>query len=131
MAASGLFQYQIAEEMQLSEDTLVKYYKHELATGWSKAMALATNVLVTEMENGGDKAVDAAKFFLSRRGKGLWADTKTMEVSGPGGGAIPIAKLDIDALDYDDLETIENVLEVALIEGSTKQEAAIDDDDDE
>ena len=128
LATAGLFQYQIAAQMKMDEDTLVKYYDYELTTGWASNMKKATDVVVKRMEQDGDEALEAAKFFLSRRGKGLWSETKQHEISGPGGGAIPVAQINLDVLDYDTLEQMESILDTALIE---HQPANIEDDDDD
>lgn len=116
LAATGLYQYQIAAQMKMDEDTLVKHYEYELNAGWATNMKKATNIVIKRIEDDGDEALDAAKFFLSRRGKGLWSEQKNVEVSGPGGGAIPLAKVDLDVIDYEDLEFLEGVLDAALIE---------------
>jgi hypothetical protein len=114
MAAAGLWNYQIAKQMKIDEDTLVKYYSHELATGWSTTMAAAANVVVTEMLSNTDKSLDAAKFFLKSRGKGLWSETKQVELSGPNGGPILTQSIDIDALDSDQQEQLESMLNTVL-----------------
>lgn len=128
LATAGLFQYQIAAQMKMDEDTLVKYYDYELTTGWASNMKKATNVVIKRMEDDGDEALEAAKFFLSRRGKGLWSETKQHEISGPGGGAIPVAQINLDALDYDALEELDNLLAPAFIEGEAVEVDADRDD---
>jgi hypothetical protein len=114
MAASGLWQYQIAAQMKLTDETLTKYYAHELETGWATTIAAATNVIVTEMLSNTDKSLDAAKFFLKSRGKGLWSETKQVELSGPNGGPILTQSIDIDALDSDQQEQLESMLNTVL-----------------
>jgi len=122
MAAAGLWNYQIAKQMKIDEDTLVKYYSHELATGWSTTMAAAANVVVTEMLSNTDKSLDAAKFFLKSRGKGLWSETKQVEVTGKGGGPIQTESINIDALDYDEQEQLESMLTAVLALPSSNDE---------
>jgi len=114
MAAAGLWQYQIAAQMKLTEQTLTKYYSHELETGWATTMAAATNVVVKEMLSDSDKSLDAAKFFLKSRGKGLWSETKQVELSGPNGGPIQHETINIEALDYDEREQLEAMLDAVL-----------------
>jgi len=117
LAASGLYQYQIAAQMKLDEDTLLKYYDYELTCGWATNMKRATDILVKRMEADGDEALEAAKFFLARRGKGLWSDQKNVEVSGPNGGGIPLLTVDLDRLHIDDLEALDEILSPIMIEG--------------
>lgn len=130
LATAGLFQYQIAAQMKMDEDTLVKYYEYELNAGWASNMKKATDVIIKRIEEDGEEAMEAAKFFLARRGKGLWSEQKNVEISGPNGGAIPVAQINLDVLDYDDLEAMESLLDTALIEH--KPDAVqVDDEDDE
>lgn len=128
LATAGLFQYQIAAQMKMDEDTLVKYYEYELNAGWASNMKKATDVIIKRIEEDGEEAMEAAKFFLSRRGKGLWSDQKNVEVSGPGGGAIPMINIDLDAMDYDRLEQLDRILSPAIIEGEAVEVEADDDD---
>lgn len=127
MAASGLWQYQIAAQMKIDEDTLAKYYSYELETGWATTMAAAGNVIVAEMLANTDKSLDAAKFFLKSRGKGLWSETKQVEVTGPNGGPIQTETINIDALDYDEQEQLEAMLAAVLALPSPESGAEDDD----
>lgn len=127
LATAGLFQYQIAAQMKMDEDTLVKYYDYELTTGWASNMQKATNVIIKRIESDGEEAMDAAKFFLSRRGKGLWSEQKNVEISGPDGGAIPLMTVDLDSMDYEALEQLDNILSQNTIEGVAVR---IEDEDD-
>ena len=127
LATAGLFQYQIAAQMKMDEDTLVKYYDYELMTGWASTMKKATNVIIKRIESDGEEAMDAAKFFLSRRGKGLWSEQKNVEISGPDGGAIPVMAVDLDSMDYEALEQLDNILSQNTIEGVAVR---IEDEDD-
>ena len=91
--AAGLTQEEIAKHLKINRKTLAKHYAHELETGWIEAIGEAATAIITEMRSTtSDKRLDAAKFFLSRRGRGLWSETKQHEISGPDGGAIPVAK---------------------------------------
>jgi len=135
MAAAGLWNYQIARQMKIDEDTLVKYYSHELETGWATTVAAATNVVINEMLANSDKSLDAAKFFLKSRGRGLWSETKQVEVTGKDGGPIQTETINIDALDYDEQEQLEAMLTAVLALPSPNDETQdadfveIDDDD--
>lgn len=127
LTAAGLTQEEIAKHLKINRKTLAKHYAHELETGWIEAIGEATTTIIEEMRSKtSDKRLDAAKFFLSRRGRGLWSETKQHEISGPGGGAIPVVQIDFDAMDYDTLEAMNNILDVALIEQQPEGEEADD-----
>jgi hypothetical protein len=136
MTAAGLNQEHIASVLRITVKTLLKYYREEIDRGWAVGVADAANVVITAMKKpDGEDALDAAKYFLSRRGKGLWSETKNLEVSGPNGGAIPMAKIDLEALDYDELEALDAILSNAVIEGEfvevTEDEEEGDEDGDD
>lgn len=130
MAASGLWQYQIAAMMKMDEDTLVKYYAYELETGWATTIAAASNVIVTEMLANTDKSLDAAKFFLKSRGRGLWSEKQQVEVTGANGGPVQVQSFDIDALDYDEQEQLESMLN-AVLSLPEPSDAIVEPDDDD
>lgn len=118
LVAAGLTQVEIAKRIGISENTLPKYYREELDTGWIEAVGDAAGVILSKMRDpNGDDAMEAAKFFLSRRGKGLWSEQKNVEISGPNGGGVPV-RVDIDALDYEELRAIDEMLSPLLIEGT-------------
>ena len=115
LVAAGLSQDEIAIKMRIAPNTLAKHYNHELKVGWVTGVADATTVVFETMRNGELKdRMDAAKFFLTRRGKGLWTDTKNVELSGPNGGPIQTKTLNIEALDYEEREQLEAMLTAAL-----------------
>lgn len=127
LTAAGLTQEEIAKHLKINRKTLAKHYANELESGWIEAIGEATTTIIEEMRSKtSDKRLDAAKFFLSRRGRGLWSETKQHEISGPNGGAIPVAQIDFDAMDYDTLEAMNNILDVALIEQQPEGEEADD-----
>jgi hypothetical protein len=102
-----------------------------LETGWIGKMHDAAKTVFDEMTSKtSEKRLDAAKFFLSRRGRGLWSEQKTMEISGPNGGAIPVAPIDLDAIDYDELEAAYEIIAPALLTGPVIEAEYEDDDDD-
>jgi hypothetical protein len=127
--AAGLTNIEIAKHLKMDRKTLSKHYEHELETGWIEAVGDAATAIIEEMRSKeSDKRLEAAKFFLSRRGKGLWSEQKTMEISGPNGGAIPIAPLNLDAIEYEELEEVYEILAPALLTGPVI-EAELEDDD--
>lgn len=128
LVAAGLSQEEIAKHLKINRKTLAKHYADDLESGWVGKMYDAAQTVFDEMTSKtSEKRLDAAKFFLSRRGRGLWSETKQHEISGPGGGAIPVAQINLDVLDYDALEQMESILDAALIE---HQPADVDDNDD-
>ena len=127
LVAAGLSQEEIAKHLGINRKTLTKHYANDIETGWVGKMYDAAETVFNEMTSKtSDKRLDAAKFFLSRRGRGLWSETKQHEISGPGGGASPVAQIDFDAMDYDTLEAMNNILDVALIEQQPEGEEADD-----
>ena len=127
LVAAGLSQEEIAKHLGINRKTLSKHYADDIETGWVGKMYDAAQTVFDEMTSKtSDKRLDAAKFFLSRRGRGLWSETKQHEISGPNGGAIPVVQIDFDAMDYDTLEAMNNILDVALIEQQPEGEEADD-----
>lgn len=127
LVASGVSNANIAQKLKISVNTLKKHYPDELENGWTNGVLDASQAIFDEIRSKtSDKRLDAAKFFLSRRGRGLWSETKQHEISGPNGGAIPVAQIDFDAMDYDTLEAMNNILDVALIEQQPEGEEADD-----
>jgi len=128
--AAGLTQEEIAKHLKINRKTLAKHYEHELETGWIEAIGEAATAIITEMRSTtSEKRLEAAKFFLSRRGRGLWSETKQHEISGPNGGAIPVATVDLDAIDFHDLETIYEIIQPAMITADRAQTEDHDDGD--
>lgn len=116
LVAAGLSQEEIALKMRMAPNTLAKHYGHELKIGWVTGVADATTVVFEAMRSDDIRdRMDAAKFFLTRRSKGLWTDTKNVEVTGANGGPIQMRKLNLEALDYDEREQLEMMLKAALV----------------
>jgi len=115
MAAAGLWQYEICQIMGLSENTLVKHYQPELDNGWAATMALASKVVIDQIERGTDKAFDAAKFFLTKRGRGLWSEKNQVELTGANGGPVQTQTLNIEALSFDERDQLEHLLNAILL----------------
>ena len=129
LAASGVSDYEIAKKLGIALNTLKKHYPEDLDGGWVDGMYDASLVIMTAMKSKDmDKSMEAAKFFLSRRGRGLWSEQKNIEVSGPNGGAIPVAPIDLNTIDVDDLEVVYEILAPALLSGPVI-DAELEDDD--
>ena len=117
LSAAGLTQAQIAKKMRFSVDSLMRHYKHEVENGWATGMLDASMVVFSEMRSkDSEKRLDAAKFFLSRRSRGLWSDVKQHEVTGINGAQIQVS-VDLDALGYEELQQLDQLLAPAIIEG--------------
>lgn len=90
---AGLTEAQIASLLPnpatgkpITEKTLRKHFKRELATGTCELVSsIAKNLNVIAMGSGSE-AVSAAKFILQCRGN--WKPSQTVEHSAPGGGPI-------------------------------------------
>ena len=98
--------------MGVAENTLVKHYQHELDNGWVTTMALASKVIVDQMERGTDKAFDAAKFVLTKRGRGLWSEKNQVELTGANGDPVMERSLNIEALNHDERHQLEQLLKI-------------------
>ena len=132
LVASGVSDANIARKLKISVNTLKKHYPDERENGWTTGVLDASKAVFEEIRNKtSDKRLDAAKFFLSRRGRGLWSETKQHEISGPNGGAIPVATVDLDAIDFHDLETIYEIIQPAMITAEQAQIEEYDGDGEE
>lgn len=123
MAASGLANYQIAKIMQIDQKTLRKHYEHELENGHDDIIGKVGSKLIMTALSDKPNALSAQQYFLSRRGKGLWTENRSIEVSGPNGGAIPVQRFDFDQLADEQIDYLENVLE-AIVVGDENEEPA-------
>ena len=112
MAAFGLRQYEIAKMMGMKNDTLVKYYSHELETGLNRAVVSVASKVYKTAVSDKNNALNAAMFFLKTRGG--WRENNTIEVTGANGGPLQVQHFDIDALDYDEQEQLEAMLTAVL-----------------
>lgn len=72
MAAAGVNHDAIATIVGISDETLRKHYATELEYGNSKVVAAVAGALVKRALGQGPDAVNAAKFFLERRGGEAW-----------------------------------------------------------
>ena len=85
LAAVGITFEDIATKLEISSDTLVKYYKKELDDGRIDANASIGKTLFQQAKNGNTAA---AIFWLKTRAR--WKETQAVELSGPDGSEMVI-----------------------------------------
>ena len=85
LAAVGITFEDIATKLEISSDTLVKYYKKELDDGRIDANASIGQTLFQQAKNGNTAA---AIFWLKTRAR--WKETQAVELSGPDGSGMVI-----------------------------------------
>ena len=85
LAAVGITFEDIATKLEISADTLVKYYKKELDDGRIDANASIGQTLFQQAKNGNTAA---AIFWLKTRAR--WKETQAVELSGPDGAEMVI-----------------------------------------
>ena len=85
LAAVGITFEDIATKLEISSDTLVKYYKKELDDGRIDANASIGQTLFQQAKNGNTAA---AIFWLKTRAR--WKETQAVELSGPDGAEMVI-----------------------------------------
>ena len=86
LAAVGITHEDIASKLDISSDTLVKYYKKELDDGRIDANASIAQTLFQQAKNGN---TSAAIFWLKTRAR--WKETSAHEISGNEGGKIELS----------------------------------------
>lgn len=79
LIAFGIKQESIAGILDISADTLQKYYATEIALGADKVTAQVANSLVKKALSDRPDAVNAAKFYL--QAKAGWAEKTQVEVT--------------------------------------------------
>ena len=89
LSALGTTYEDIAKKLELSSDTLVKYYNKELEDGRIDANAAIAGTLFQQAKNGNTAA---AIFWLKTRAR--WKETQVNEMSGVDGGEIRLAWAD-------------------------------------
>ena len=83
LSAVGITHADIAGKIEISSDTLAKYYKKELADGRIDANAQIAKGLFEQAKNGN---TSAAIFWLKTRAG--WKETQVTELTGENGGPI-------------------------------------------
>ena len=77
MAAYGIPQIEICKVLEISINTLTKYYRYELDTGGTRATAKVAENLYKKATGDGSNAVTAAIFWLKT--KAGWKETQVHE----------------------------------------------------
>lgn len=95
MSGIGLTHDQIAKIMDISDETLRKYYPNELETGASRMNAMVAQNLYSIATSKGQGAVSAACFWLKTRAR--WHEVSRTEHTGPDGGPLQVETQTIDA----------------------------------
>ena len=86
MAAFGITNDQIGKILEISQETLRKYFEKELETGRSQVIYdIAKNVAMVAKSDRPNNMVAAALFLKTQGG---WKDASKVEISGPNGGPI-------------------------------------------
>ena len=114
MAGFGLKHDQIAKIIGISDETLRKYYSHELDVAESMMNAQIAQNLYSIANSKGPGAITAAIFWLKTRAG--WRETSRTEVTGKDGGAIEIESkvIDASALSAEQRESVRQALMAAL-----------------
>lgn len=85
LSAVGIRYVDIAQKLDITDDTLVKHYKKELEDGRIDANAAIGQTLFNQAKDGN---TSAAIFWLKTRAG--WKETSTLELTGNEGGAIQV-----------------------------------------
>ena len=80
MTMAGISQEGVARVLDISVDTLTRYYRTELDTSTDKAVAKVAGSLYQKAIGDGPQAVNAAQFFLKMRGK--WREHQALTIGG-------------------------------------------------
>ena len=92
MASYGETYENIAVMMEMSADSLVKYYPKELKKGRIKANALVAQSLFKKATGDGPQSAASAMFWLKTRAG--WRETSNVEITGKDGGALKVSSDD-------------------------------------
>lgn len=86
LSAVGVRYVDIAQKLEISDDTLVKHYKKELEDGRIDANASIGQTLFQQAKDGN---TSAAIFWLKTRAG--WKETQAHEISGADGQPLPLS----------------------------------------
>lgn len=106
MTAYGIPQDEIGAVLGISHVTLRKYYAREIAVGATLANSKVAEALYQSATGDGPQKVTAQIFWLKTRAR--WKEPPH-EVSGPGGGPITTANVDLSKLTDEQLQALELV----------------------
>lgn len=116
MAGIGLTHDQIAKVVGVSDETLRKYYGHELETAESLMNAQVAQNLFSIATSKAQGCVPAAIFWMKTRAG--WREIERKEITGPNGGPVQVTHaLDVSGLDDDQLDALEAALSATLKKG--------------
>lgn len=98
LSAVGIRYVDIAQKINITDDTLVKYYKKELEDGRIDANAAIGQTLFQQAKNGN---TTAAIFWLKTRAN--WKETSALEVTGQDGAPLvsPVIIIGTDEINSD------------------------------
>lgn len=99
LSGYGIPHVAIAAYIGISRPTLEKYYRADLDAGTTRANVAVAKTLFDLAT--GDKNVAACIFWLKTRAG--WQEKIRVEASGPDGGPMQVATLDVTKLSDDDL----------------------------
>lgn len=104
MTAIGIPQTQMAGVLKMGLDTLHRHYKDELAYGKGEADTVVGGKIFEAAKRGESWA--CALWATRRMG---WKETTATEVSGPGGGPVALAAVDMTKLTEEQLAVIATI----------------------
>lgn len=96
----------IADCLNITDDTLRKHFRYEIMTARETLKASAVGVLEDSLQDG---SLDAAKYVLSRVAG--WSETNKTEVTGKDGG--PVQSIDLASLTPEQLKALEAIGAIA------------------
>lgn len=106
-------QESIAAELGISENTLRKYYYHELKTGRTTDQS---DIMAQAIKHAKEGDKEMIKYYLDRLGGREFAKKPDLvEISGPNGGAIPVQRFDFDAIPIEQTRYLEQVFDAVVV----------------
>lgn len=99
----------IAQVLNVTDDTLRKHFRYEIMTARERLKADAVRVIMDNLQDG---SLDAAKYVMARVGG--WTEKQAHEHSGPNGGPIMTeSAVDLSRLTDAQLEHLSGILAIA------------------
>ena len=115
LAGYGVPQPAIAAHIGISHPTLAKYYRADLDAGLLRANVAVAKTLFELATS--DRNVAACIFWMKTRAG--WQEKIRVEASGPDGGPLQVATLDVTKLTDDDLRHARRIAITAAIGSNT------------